>query len=111
MYIVAIAWLYVAMMMAVAEATNTNGSVLGAVITFVLYGLAPVGLVLYILSTPARKRAIKTREAHAAQQPKPAAPTATTASPEGVSSLDPDGSGHAPAATQGEVVAPVRKKT
>ena len=63
MYIVPIAWLYVVMMMAVAEATNSNGTLLGAIITFVLYGLAPVGLVLYIIGTPARKRAIKTREA------------------------------------------------
>ncbi|MEY2862116.1 MAG: hypothetical protein RL392_2574, partial [Pseudomonadota bacterium] len=30
MYIVPIAWLYVAVMMSVAEATNTNGTVLGA---------------------------------------------------------------------------------
>ena len=46
MYLVAIAWIYVAMMMAVAEATNTNGTVLGAIVTFVLYGAAPVALVL-----------------------------------------------------------------
>jgi hypothetical protein len=36
--------------------------VLGAIITFVLYGLGPVALVLYIMGTPARKRAIKARE-------------------------------------------------
>ena len=34
MYIVPIAWLYVAIMMSVAEASNSNGTVLGAVITF-----------------------------------------------------------------------------
>ena len=63
MYIVPIAWLYVALMMSVAEATNSNGTVLGAVFTFLLYGLLPVGLVVYIMGTPARKRAIKSREA------------------------------------------------
>ena len=63
MYLVAIGWLYVALMMSVAEATNTTGSVLGALITFVLYGLLPTGLVLYILGTPARKRARREREA------------------------------------------------
>ena len=63
MYIVAIAWLYVALMMAVAEATNTTGTVLGAVFTFLLYGAAPVGLLLYIMAAPARRRAIKAREA------------------------------------------------
>ncbi len=62
MYLVPIAWLYVALMMAVAEATNTTGTVLGGIITFVLYGLAPVALVLYLMGSPARRRAIKARE-------------------------------------------------
>ena len=63
MYIVPIAWLYVALMMAVAEATHSNGTILGAIITFVLYGLAPIGLVMYLMGTPSRRRAIKAREA------------------------------------------------
>ena len=62
MYIVPIAWLYVVLMMAVAEATNTTGTLLGAIITFVLYGLGPVALVVYLMGAPARKRAIKARE-------------------------------------------------
>jgi hypothetical protein len=49
-------------MMAVAEATNSNGTVLGAVVTFVLYGLAPVSLVVYLMAAPARRRAIRARE-------------------------------------------------
>lgn len=63
MYIVPIAWLYVAVMMSVAEATSSNGTVLGAAITFVLYGLLPVGLVLYIMGTPARKRQLREKAA------------------------------------------------
>ena len=63
MYLIAIGWLYVALMMAVAEASSSNGSILGAVITFVLYGLAPAALVMYLLGTPARKRALKAQEA------------------------------------------------
>lgn len=63
MYLVMIGWLYVAMMMAVAEANHNNGTVLGALFTFVLYGAAPVALVVYLMLTPARKRAIKAREA------------------------------------------------
>ena len=63
MYLVVIAWLYVALMMAVAEATSPVGSVIGALFTFVLYGAAPVSLVMYVMATPARKRAIKAREA------------------------------------------------
>jgi hypothetical protein len=62
MYIVPIGWLYVAVMMAVAEATNTTGTVLGGIITFILYGLLPVGLVVYLMGAPARSRVIKARE-------------------------------------------------
>lgn len=55
MYLVALVWLYVALMMAVAEATHTQGTVLGAVLTFLLYGAGPVALVTYLLGTPARR--------------------------------------------------------
>ena len=67
MYIIPIGWIYVALMMAVAEATNSNGSLLGALVTFVLYGVLPVGLMLYFMGTPARRRAMQAREA--AQMP------------------------------------------
>lgn len=63
MYLVAIAWLYVALMMAVAEATHAQGSVLGAIVTFVLYGLAPIALVMYLMGTPMRRRARREAEA------------------------------------------------
>ncbi|MDQ2780159.1 MAG: hypothetical protein M3Y32_11465 [Pseudomonadota bacterium] len=56
MMLVAIAWLYVVLMMAVAEAVSTQGSVIGACFTFLLYGLLPLGIVLYIMSAPARRR-------------------------------------------------------
>ncbi len=61
--LIAIGWLYVAVMMAVAEAMSPIGSVLGAIFTFLLYGLGPVALLLYILGTPARKKLRKQREA------------------------------------------------
>ena len=57
MYLVAIAWLYVVMMMAVAEALSSQGTLLGAFFTLLLYGLLPLGLVLYIMGTPLRRRA------------------------------------------------------
>jgi hypothetical protein len=63
MYIVPIAWLYVAFMMAVAEATSTQGTLLGAFFTFVLYGLMPIGLLLYFMGTPGRRRQRLAREA------------------------------------------------
>lgn len=69
MYIVIIAWLYVTLMMAVAEATNSNGTVLGAIFTFLLYGVLPLALVVYLLNTPARRRALKEREAAASVAP------------------------------------------
>lgn len=100
MYLVVIAWMYVALMMAVAEATHVNGTVLGAVITFVLYGLGPLSLVLYLMGTPARRRAIQAREAaeRAASASEPATP------------VDPDAGGHAPGGTQPALVTPVRKE-
>jgi hypothetical protein len=49
MYLVIIGWIYVVLMMAVAEATSPSGTVVGAVFTFVLYGVAPVSLLLYLL--------------------------------------------------------------
>lgn len=94
MYLVAIAWLYVALMMAVAEATSTQGTVIGAVFTFLLYGLGPVSLVVYLLGTPARRRARRASEQLEAQ-------TAQRAG-----SPEPDQGSHAP----GAPVAPVRKE-
>ncbi len=62
MYIVAIAWIYVALMMSVAEATNTNGTVLGGIVTFILYGILPTGIIIYIMDAPRRKRVRLARE-------------------------------------------------
>lgn len=63
MWIVAIAWMYVAVMMTLAEATAPNGSLLGAFFTLLLYGIAPLALVMYLLGTPARRRARRAAEA------------------------------------------------
>jgi mannose/fructose/N-acetylgalactosamine-specific phosphotransferase system component IID len=95
MYLVAITWLYVALMMAVAEATSTQGTVIGAIFTFLLYGLGPVSLVMYLLGTPARRRARR-----AVERQEEARLAETAASPE------PDQGGHAP----GAPVAPERKE-
>jgi mannose/fructose/N-acetylgalactosamine-specific phosphotransferase system component IID len=56
LYIVAIGWMFVVVLMSVVEATAPNGSVLGAIFTFLLYGVIPLGLVLYLLGTPLRAR-------------------------------------------------------
>ena len=91
MYLIVIAWMYVVLMMSVAEATHPTGTLLGALVTFVLYGVGPVALVVYLMRTPARRRAIKAREAAEHQ----------------AASFDPDASCHA-ASEAG--VAPVRKE-
>lgn len=57
MYIVAIAWMFVVVLMTAAEATSTQGSLLGAAITFVFYGVLPLSIVLYVMGTPARRAA------------------------------------------------------
>jgi len=63
MTVVAIAWIYVVLMMALVEALSPQGTVLGAVFTFLLYGVLPLGIVLYVLGTPARRRARARAEA------------------------------------------------
>lgn len=63
--LVPIAWLFVVVLMALAEAMSPQGTVLGATFTFVLYGLLPLGIVMYILGTPARKQARARSEAEA----------------------------------------------
>ena len=105
MYLIAIAWIYVVLMMAAAEATSSQGTVLGGVFTFLLYGVMPLSIVLYIFATPARKRSIKDREA------REAATSAATHPPEALAahtaaSATPDGSRHAP----GDAAAAVRKE-
>ena len=95
MYIVLIAWSYVAVMMAVAEAAAPSGTLLGAFFTLLLYGVVPVVLIAYLMGTPARRRARRRREAEA--EPSSAA-------------LDPDAGGHAAAAAKPQAVAPVRKE-
>lgn len=93
MYLVAIAWMYVVLMMAIVEATSPIGTVLGAVFTFLLYGVLPLAIVLYILGAPARRKHRRKLEAEAAGMANSAP-------------VDPDGPGHA----AGDAVATERKE-
>lgn len=104
MYLVVIAWLYVTVMMAVAEATSSTGSVLGAIITFVLYGLLPLSIVVYILGTPGRRRAIHAKEM--AERAQEAAERAAATS----AVIAPDTNGHATTTAEGDRIATVRKE-
>jgi hypothetical protein len=89
-YLIAIAWAYVVIMMTLAEGFSGVGSWLGAAVTFVLYGVLPLGIVLYLFATPARGRARR----------RAAAASATA------DGADPDGGGH-PAR---DPVAPIREE-
>jgi hypothetical protein len=90
MHLVALAWIYVVLMMALAEALSPLGTVLGAFVTFLLYGVLPLSIVLYILGAPARRSA--RRRAEARQN--------------GPSAADPDGRGE----SAGAAVTPVGKE-
>ncbi len=92
MYLVAIAWMYVVVMMAIVEAGSPNGTVIGAVFTFLLYGALPLSIVLYLMRSPARKRARLAAQAQADAD---------------LSAGEPDGSDHA----SGDAIAPERKET
>ncbi len=57
LYLIAIAWIYVVLLMSLAESSLIAGTM-----TFIFYCIIPLGLVLYILSSPARKRQIRAKE-------------------------------------------------
>ncbi|MCK9382314.1 MAG: hypothetical protein M0P95_14790 [Sulfuritalea sp.] len=58
MYVIAIGWLYVTLLMAATEANLTAG-----VLTFVFYGAAPLALLLWLFGAPRRRKASLAREA------------------------------------------------
>lgn len=86
-YLVALAWMYVVLMVAIAELMSPQGGWLGALFTVLGWGVMPLAIVLYILGTPGRRRARRAAEAAA-------------------STADPDRRGHA----AGSAVAPERKE-
>lgn len=63
MHIVAIGWMFVVVLMSLAEATSPTGTVLGAVFTLLLYGALPVSIIVYVMNTPHRRRARQRKEA------------------------------------------------
>jgi predicted membrane channel-forming protein YqfA (hemolysin III family) len=92
LYLVALAWMYVVLMVAVAEAMSPAGTAVGVAFTVIGWGVIPLSVVLYILSTPARRRARRAAQAAAEGQ--------------AASGKDPDAGRH-PA---GDAVAPERKE-
>lgn len=99
MHIVAIAWIFVVVLMAAAEATSPQGTVLGALVTLLLYGALPLWIVMYLLGTPMRWQARRAAEAAADAQmaaaaaavaAAPAAATAGTAAASEALAVPPD---------------------
>ena len=86
MTVVIIAWMYVVLMVAIVEAVGSGGSLLGAAMTLLWWGVLPVSIVAWLGRAPARRAARKAAQAS------------------GDASIHPDGSGHAP----GDAVAPER---
>jgi hypothetical protein len=97
MHIVALAWMFVVVLMVAAEASSSQGTLLGAFITLLLYGALPLSIVLYVMGTPGRRRARRLQEAAA---------TAVITPPPADSATDRDRSGQA----AGAPVAPEREK-
>ena len=62
LYIVAIGWMFLVVLMSVVEATAPNGSVLDAIFTFLLYGGIPPGRGFYLLGTPLRAKQRQAQE-------------------------------------------------
>ncbi len=54
MYIVAIGWMFVVVCMAATEAATS--SIVGGVVTLLIYGLLPLALFLWLVGTPQRRR-------------------------------------------------------
>ena len=103
MYLIVIGWLYVTLLMALAEAFSSQGSVLGAIITFVFYGLLPMALVVYLMGTPLRRKAIRQQEQQARQM-------ASEGSIQPGSAVQPDTSGHTAALPEVAAVPAVGKE-
>ena len=97
--LIAVGWIYIVVLMAAAEAFSPSGSVLGAVVTFVLYGVLPLGVVLYIGSTGLRRRARARADATTVtgsrSDASPVEPAVAKAPRDSARGGDPGGGGHA----------------
>ena len=57
MYIIAIGWLYVVLMMAITET-----SIIAGLMTFLFYGLVPLAVFLWLFGTPQRRRSMTAKQ-------------------------------------------------
>jgi hypothetical protein len=113
LYVVALAWMYVVLMVALAEVFSPQGTAVGALFTVLGWGVIPLSVLLYILATPARRAARQAAASRASAGPLPGVgphlPSGESLrSEQGVvtSAANPDGSGDA----AGDPVAPEGKE-
>ncbi len=57
LHIVALGWIYVVLLMSLTE-----NSVIAGIMTFLLYGVLPLVVILYLMGTPQRRRRRRARE-------------------------------------------------
>jgi hypothetical protein len=100
MYLIVIAWLYVTLLMALAEAFSSQGTVLGAIFTFLLYGVLPMSLLIYLMGTPLRRKEIRRQSQEALNQ-----------SADATSQLEPNAGSHATGLPEKPAVTSVGEKT
>nr|WP_025915875.1 hypothetical protein [Herminiimonas sp. CN] len=67
MYIVAIAWAYVVLMMSITES-----SVVAGIMTLLMYGVLPLTIILYVMRAPHRKRQTRQHKQTATEHDSPA---------------------------------------
>lgn len=63
MLLVALAWTYIVVLMAVVEAASPSGTVLGAFFTLLLYGALPLSILWYLSGTRARRARLRSARA------------------------------------------------
>ncbi len=68
MHIAAVGWIYVVLMMSITET-----SVVAGIMTFFLYGVLPVSVLMYVTGTGARRRRREAQRQQAMQERQPPA--------------------------------------
>ncbi len=101
MLIVAIAWMYVVILMAFTQET-----ILAGVLTVLGYGLLPLSVVLYLMATPARRRVAERRRAQANAQAEADAQTKAGAQTKGNAQTESNAEAQAQAAAETTAPAP-----
>ncbi len=106
LYVVALAWMYVVLMVALVELFSPQGTAVGALFTVLGWGLIPLSVVLYILATPGRRAA--RRGARQSRGPAPGRSQASArASPRGRARAASKGSSHHPRIQMAAAMRPV----